>query len=443
MNEISLRKKFLTYTAMAAMAIMVVSAVFVEISYRNSLIASAKDKLELHIFNLLAVTEFNSQGVSLPTVLSNPQFNEDDQNLWALVLDKNQTLLWQSLSIESPPSNLPLSRKVGEWRHSHIEIQDRSYHSVSYAIAWQDQKQTKTYHFVVASDASLLSNAISQFRLRLLFGFIAITITLLAVQSWVLNRVFSPIKKLESEITQLENGEQNQLHGQYPLELSGVTHNLNALIEKEHQQREKYRASMADLAHSLKTPVAIIKSEISGYADNPTLNHAIHRINDTIEYQLRRAVISGHTLVSSGTQISDTANMVLNALQKIYQHKDIRIVTDVSDDALFKGDENDLMEIFGNLLDNAFKHAREKINITATLKKRQLDIIIEDDGSGIPDDQADDIFSRGKRLDEAQNGQGIGLAIVHDIVDSYRGVIQLNRSQLGGARFHIRFIQEI
>ena len=100
------------------------------------------------------------------------------------------------------------------------------------------------------------------------------------------------------------------------------------------------------------------------------------------------------------------------------------------------------MEIFGNLLDNAYKHASEVIKVHATFEKRQLDIIIEDDGIGIAEDEIQTIFNRGQRLDETESGQGIGLAIVHNIIDSYKGNIHLSRSHLGGARFHIRFIQE-
>lgn len=443
MKEISLRNKFLMYTAVTTMVIMVVSALLIEVSYRNGIIQSSKEKLELHIFNLLAVAEFSNNGISLPTILSNPKFNEDNHSLWAVVLNDKQEPLWQSLSIEELPSQFPLSSNIGHWLFSDITINQELFHTASYAIAWQNNGKQQTYSLIVGSHAKLLDTTIATFRLWLLLGFCMITITLLSVQTWVLNRVFNPIKQLESEINQLEKGDQDQLHLHYPLELKGVTKNLNGLITKEYKQREKYRASMADLAHSLKTPVAIIKSEISKLPENKALNQAIHRINDTIEYQLRRAVISGHTLVSSGTNIKDTADMVVSALNKVYQHKPLEIELNLPENAIFKGDENDLMEIFGNLLDNAYKHAKSHIRVDTNFAKMQLDIVIEDDGMGIPEEDIEPIFNRGKRLDESQSGQGIGLAIVHNIVDSYKGDIHLSRSQLGGARFHIRFFQEM
>ena len=125
--------------------------------------------------------------------------------------------------------------------------------------------------------------------------------------------------------------------------------------------------------------------------------------------------------------------------EKIYKDSNIQVTTHIDPQCLFMGDENDLLEIFGNLVDNSFKHAKSKITIKGLNDKDTLIISVEDDGNGVPEDKVNDIFKRGTRLDETVQGQGIGLSIVENIVSSYDGELTLKRSELGGALFTIRF----
>ena len=432
----SLRKRFTINTAAVAVVMMLAITLLIDFSYREELQKSAHHRLKLHIFNLLSVAEYQQGTLHLPAVLTNPGFNAEQAQLWAVVLDDQKNIIWQSLSLDNAPTHLPQSATVGHWLFATRFFNDIEYITTSYAITWENKQ---TYHLVVAEAANTLNALIIRFRTGLLVGFFIMTFMLLSIQFWVLNLAFRPIHTLEKEIIQLEKGQQAKLQQDYPLELSGVAKNLNALIEKEHCQREKYRGSMADLAHSLKTPIAIIKSELENIPNNTTIHNAFMRINDTIEYQLRRAVISGHNLLSKGTNIQSTLNLVLSALEKLYKEKSIKIQYYVGQDLHFLGDENDLMEIFGNLLDNAFKHAKSKIVVSVSQEQHSLVIAIEDDGNGIDQEQGQGIFHRGKRLDETNQGQGIGLAIVQNIVDSYQGQIELSRSTMGGAKFTMTF----
>ncbi len=436
MKPISLRKRFFVHTVLVALAIMMISALLIDVSYRKELELASQEKLKLHVFNLLSVAEYQNKTLQLPLVLTNPGFNTEQGDLWAIVLNNENSPIWQSLSLAQIPKALPKSPAVGQWQFDHQQVAGIKYITTSYAINWEGKE---TFQLIVAENSKYLNALIQGFRIWLLLGFLVITIALLSIQLWVLKLAFRPIDQLENEIACLEKGEQARLKENYPLELAGVSRNLNALIEKEYSQREKYRASMADLAHSLKTPVAIIKAELTSLPDNPTLNDALTRINDTIEYQLRRAVISGHNLLSKGTDIKITLELVLTALEKIYQAKMICVQCEVDSSLHFPGDENDLMEIFGNLLDNAFKHAQQNIKIKVSQSQRTLEISVEDDGAGIPEKQATTIFNRGKRLDESNSGQGLGLAIVQNIVLGYHGHIVLTRSPMDGAKFTLSF----
>ena len=445
MKPISLRKRFFINSAIVVITVMVVSALLIDISYRHELEKSEQEKLKLHIFNLLSVTNFQNGQTTLPIVLSNPGFNTPDSELWAVVLDNKKKVVWQSLSIDHLPTLFPKAPDLGQWKYGKLYLNNQTFFTTSYTIQWGRSGRVKkesnipTFNFLVGQQTDRFNDTVQRFRIWLIVGFILFTASLLAIQYLVLKFSFKPINMLGDEIQRLESGEQNKLNEQYPKELASVTDNLNMLIEKEYKQREKYRAGMADLAHSLKTPISIITAEVTQHPSNTVLNDALSRINNTIEYQLRRAVISGHNLLAKGTDITATLDMVLSALEKIYKDSHISVSTEVTEHCQFMGDENDLLEIFGNLIDNAFKHADSQIVIKCCENENTLTISVEDDGKGVPTDKVNDIFKRGTRLDETVQGQGIGLSIVENIVSSYDGELSLNRSELGGAVFTVRF----
>lgn len=439
MKPISLRKLFFTNTTIVAVTVMVMSAVIVDITFRKELEKSTHENLRLHVFTILSVAQMDRDKLIIPDILYNPRFNTRNSGLFAVVLDEAKHPVWRSLSIDSAPDNLGLSLTIGGWRFTKTTIDASDYYTAAYKLAWEDDRRRHTYHVIAAEEESILQDNIQRFRLWLFGVFFAITATLLLCQLVVLYLAFRPISRLENEILALEQGKQQTLSPNYPKELGGVTYNLNTLIHRERRQRERYRTGMADLAHSLKTPMAVISAEIAAGGDVKIVQNAIARIDKNIEYQLRRAVFSGHSLLTNGTDIRDVLDLVVEALQKIYCEKSVDLRLQASEALLFFGDENDLTEIFGNLLDNAYKCARSEIHVTVDRAADTLVIIVEDDGEGLSAEDASKIFHRGERLDRRDLGHGIGLAVVVDIVNSYEGHIETGTSALGGALFKITF----
>lgn len=438
MTPVSLRKRFFVNTAFVLIMVMLVSAVIVDVLFRKEIERSTQMKMKLHVYTLLAVTERNNS-LSLPVLLPNPEFNRLGSGLIAWVLDQNSQLIWKSLSIESPPPTVLVSGNTGQWEYSQASIDGVQYQIAAYKLAWEDTGTRDVFHFVVANRLADLGRQVFEFRVKNAISFVLVTFSLLVCQFVVLRFAFQPIRDLEREIGEIEQGQQQTLSNDYPQELQGVSQNLNGLIEKEHSQREKYRTSMADLAHSLKTPIAIINIELEKYSSNESLRKALHRVNQTIEYQLRRAVISGHSLIDSGTKIESVIEMVVSAVSQIHRDRSITVTKNVHQNDIFYGDENDLLEVFGNLLDNAYKYAKTAVHISSVNMGKELRITIEDDGDGVSKHQIDRMFSRGERLDRKNLGQGIGLAIVVDIVSSYGGSLTASSSEMGGARFDIKF----
>lgn len=434
----SLRRLFFKNTTFAVAAIMLVSVVVVDFGYVREMEKSAQEKLKLHIYTLLSVAQLDNDTIWVPAILYNQRFNQKASGLWAAVFDKQDKMVWHSLSVERIQGAPELSKNAGTWHFGKHSMAGHTYLTASYQVVWQDKKRYE-FSFLVAEDRAVLDKDIKRFRIYLIAGFVLITISLLVGQAFMLRLAFRPIGKLETEIADMDEGVKDRLSNDYPKELRGVTGNLNALVEKEYQQRERYRSTMADLAHSLKTPMTILSGELKHYPENKTMQDALARIDSNIEYQLRRAVMTGHTVLDKGTQVTQVLSLVVEAMEKIYSERSVTLDINAEDKQIFFGDENDLMEIFGNLLDNAFKYAERRIIVTVNGINQQLRIVVEDDGPGFADHDVTRVFSRGERLDQQGLGQGIGLAVVFDIVKSYCGTIEARNSALGGALFEITF----
>jgi two-component system sensor histidine kinase PhoQ len=283
-----------------------------------------------------------------------------------------------------------------------------------------------------------------------------VAVLLLVLQVLLLRWGLSPLRRLAQDLKQIEAGASEQLKGSYPRELRPVTENLNLLIKTERKQQARYRETLGDLAHSLKTPLAVIAGVMQGLAaartstqatvsaeQQRTVEEQLERMNQIVGYQLQRAVKStGSTALARRVNVHETAARILRALEKVYAQQPREIVCDIDSAIVFLGDERDLMEMLGNLLDNAFKYGRHWLSISARAMQspvRQLSIVVEDDGPGIPAGQQEFVLQRGARLDTLAQGQGIGLAVVTDIVRSYGGQIDVGSGSRGGARIQLVF----
>ncbi|MFB1000793.1 MAG: ATP-binding protein, partial [Colwellia sp.] len=246
-----------------------------------------------------------------------------------------------------------------------------------------------------------------------------------------------PLTLLSKELEHIEKGQKKTLDAQYPIELKLVTQQLNSLLVTEENQRKRYRNALSDLAHSLKNPLAVIQSQSDISASS---SEQLQLINRIIEHQLKRAQSAGQSSWHLGVEVAQVVDKLISTLTKIYRDKALFFAVDVDQKAIFKGDEADLMEILGNVLDNACKAAKKNVAIKVIIAEGKLILEIADDGNGIEGSQRDMILSRGGRADTYQAGHGIGLAIVNDLVSSYQGELHIsNSATLSGAAFTITF----
>jgi two-component system sensor histidine kinase PhoQ len=317
------------------------------------------------------------------------------------------------------------------------------------SYSWEfDDRHQQLLQFCVAESEEPYFKQLNDFRWRLFGGFAVMGLILMIAMLWLVRAVLRPLRQVENEILMIESGTRQQLSDNYPRELAGAASNMNLLLKNERERMERYRNSLGNLAHSLKTPLAVIRNLIHAQSsmDVAKIDEQVSVMDDIVRYQLKRAAVSaGGTVGAVSVALTEVIGPLVEALQKVYADKNIECLVDVDRDAVFYGDRNDLMEIAGNVLDNAFKYGHRKVSIRVqamqkgVTNKPDFVLTVEDDGAGIPEAERETVMRRGKRLDEQQSGQGIGLSVVNELVDLYGGTISINNSSLGGAQVTIRF----
>ncbi len=383
----------------------------------------------------------------MPELLLENQFNVIKSGLYALITPFSNDLalanskskpLWQSASLLtlSLTSNLP-SPDVGQTIISKMIIEGNSHLIYSFSVSFSDNAQAFPITLHLIKDQQEFLSALNDFKQQLWTGLLVLMAVFIIVQIIWLLWTLKPLTVLTREIKSIESGQKKALDAIYPQELEQVTQQLNTLLVTEENQRKRYRNALSDLAHSLKNPLAVIQSQTDISASS---SEQLQLINKIIEHQLKKAQSAGQSSWHLGVKVSQVIDKLIVTLTKIYQDKNLSFITNVDPEAIFKGDEADLMEILGNILDNACKAAKHKVAITVVLTNKKLTIEIADDGKGVDESQRANILSRGGRADTYQAGHGIGLAIVNDLVQSYQGQLSIgNSNRLSGAAFTIIF----
>lgn len=248
----------------------------------------------------------------------------------------------------------------------------------------------------------------------------------------------APLERINRELEAVRVGKQKKLSFNYPPELKAITQDLNAFIELSDDRLKRYRKRLDDLAHSFKTPLAIQRTAVESEPDPVELRRIVlaqvERMNQSVSYHLKRAATDGQLSIGKAIDIKATAQKLLTALQLKYTAKILSYKIDIADKLTFPGAEGDLLEILGNLGDNACKAATSQVKLSAYQNNQRLIIQVEDDGKGIPVDQRERVLQRGRRGEGYQEGSGIGLALVSDIAtENYQGRVEITDSALGGA----------
>ncbi|RVU83914.1 GHKL domain-containing protein [Leucothrix sargassi] len=255
--------------------------------------------------------------------------------------------------------------------------------------------------------------------------------------------VLAPIRRIEKEIKDIESGDSKRIEHDYPSELLPIKSAVNTLINAEKGQKQRYREALDNLAHALKTPLASLqgaseRASENGQVNQATLDEEIQRMSALINYHLRRAVVSNHnnTMVQQ-QKLRPIIYRLRTSLTKVHFDKEFDMSIDIDEYAQCRVEYEDLMEVFGNLLNNACRFCESRINVTATQDVNFLIVDIDDDGMGFPENNPSQLLKRGMRADSKTEGQGIGLAVSAEIIQNAGGKITLLMSPFVGARVRL------
>ncbi len=442
----SLSFRLLVAAGFILTAFFALVAFVLEQGFQESAEQALKEKLQVHIYSLMSVAELTADGtLVMPDTLREPRFSYPGSGLYANINQANHVFIWRSLSAIGIALPLPEAGELNPGQSSFLKDASGRF-VLHYAVIWQNEiGLERNYIFTVAEDESFVSNQVNRFRITLRTWLFFIGLLLVFIQFLVLHWSLKPLRIIVSDLEAIESGKKSRLDGEYPSELTGLAGNLNTLISSERAHLERYRNTLADLAHSLKTPLAILRGCIEpAVVNKSTVADQISRMNEIVEYQLQKAAAKGQNRLTGNVYISLIIDKIILSLKKVYSEKQIAFSFDSNSRCLMYCEEGDIYEIAGNLLDNAAKWCNKKVVVRLVqLDKNKGDqysvlLQIEDDGPGIPTEKLQEILQRGVRADESTPGHGIGMAVVNELIQLLGGELIAGSSQaLGGMKWQV------
>jgi two-component system sensor histidine kinase PhoQ len=441
-------KSRLTFGSMIVLVIfMILTAIALEKAVVKRALQAEEDKLQVMIYSLLAAVDQSNDGLSV-TVANERLFESRlmtrDSGLYAILYNEHNEKIWVSVSSTESTvwKDFPRAKNttVGDWQFSTQTLSKQYQFRLAFGILWPDANdQLQRYDVVLWQDASDYFWQLDRFR-QTLWAWLSITIVLLLIVMYlVMMWSLRPLKKVGLEIKAIEDRKQTGFEQNYPTEITPLTDNLNILLSREQYQHQRYRNAMDDLAHSLKTPLAVLNgltdNDSLGRSELATMREQTARMNQIVSYQLQRATNVVGVKIDKPIDLIVIINKISTALEKVYLEKRVQFDSTLPNSILIRMDESDCYEVMGNLLDNAFKYCQDKMRINCIeTKNDEIELNIEDNGSGLSSPEIDRILNRGTRLDEANEGQGIGLAVVAELVNSYNVNLRFEPSTLGGLK---------
>ena len=437
----SLNRRLLFATGAILIVFLGLTGTALDRAFRASAQSAVRDRLQAHVYALLAAADRDASGnLSVPADLPEARFSIPGSGLYARVLDGAGNVIWQSKSLLGAQPAFAPAGAPGRAVFERVETNGQAFFGLAFVVVWQgNAADVARYTFQVSEDLSAYRHQVAGFRHSLWGWFVAVGLILLAVLAALLRWGLAPLRRAARDLDDVRSGRRQRLGGDYPRELLGLTESINTFVAFERSRQERYRNTLSDLAHSLKTPLAVLRSASEGdTALAPVVREQVARMTQIVDYQLQRSVAAAPTTLASPLELAPRVDRMCATLSKVYRGRSIACSIEIDPGVRVPMSEGDLLEVLGNLMDNAFKWARTHVLIVARSggdsASGAVVVRIEDDGPGIAPDERERVLQRGARADEAVAGHGIGLAVVRDIVLAYDGRLGIENSErLGGA----------
>lgn len=452
-SALSLNARLVVSASVALVAFLSLAGWTLDRAFRDSALSAARDRLTGQVYLLLGAAELDSSGaLFVPEVLPEARFASPASGLYGEVLTQTGDVVWRSPSMVSERIDERVAGEPGEMVFSQTRSTTGTpLLTVGFGVLWETGAgEEKGFNVRVAETRDAFDAQVVTFRRSLWGWFAAACLVLVTIQGVILRWSLKPLREVGREVAEIEAGERAELTEDYPSELQVLTRNLNVMVKHNQARLHRQREALENLAHSLKTPLAVLQNTANAETAESPLRSAVEeqavRIQEAVDYQLQRAAMSGRSALTAPVDVPELCTKLAASLKKVYADKRPDIDVGIASDVVFYGDSGDLIEVIGNLTDNACKWCAKQVRVHARNEvqsdggRKLLLLTIEDDGPGIAACDVQHVLGRGARMDEAIHGQGLGLAVVRDIVEeAYGGALAIERSALGGACVVCRF----
>ena len=442
----SLRMRLMLGAALTVSLFMLALFPALQQVFIGALQESIEQRLAADASALISAARISKGELHMPEKLPDEEFDILPARQLGFIYDSNGTLLWNSRSL----NNVQIDYKPKYDGRSHeflraMDTEGREFFVYDVEVNLL-RGQSAAFSIVTLQPVSDYQGMYDNLRQQL-YVWLGLALLLLLGFLWLgLGWGIRSLRNLSAELDDVETGKRAGLSDEHPRELLRLTRSLNRLLESERQQSDRYRHLLDDLAHSLKTPLAVLQGVAEVISAQPgnaeqahTLQGQVKRMSQQISYQLQRASLRKSGLLRYQVKLKPLLNSLLEALDKVHRDKQVSVTRNFSAELRVPVEQGALLELLGNILENAYRLCNKDIRITAKLSEIGCELVIEDDGPGVPKHQRERILQRGERLDTQYPGQGIGIAVVKDIIDSYGGQLFVEDSELGGAQFRIIF----
>ena len=459
----SIQRRLTVVTGLVLLVFLSLTGLFLDRTYRDSIVAAIQQELQPIIYSLMGAAQERQGVLSFANGLSQPRLQQPESGLYALVADASGQVVWRSpsLILEEPA----LSDQIETFAQTAVsKLADRilfttssgvtELYCLSNRVDWEGLQQPSVT-FVLCTDQQPYRQSMTQFRYELLAGFGSVQLMLSLALMLVLRWGLDPLRLIRQQLSQLEQGDRQALGAVQPKELIPLVESLNQYIAHQSALRRSHRRSLDDLSHSLKTPLSVLRLAVAEpRPDVSLMQDQVARMHAIVDQQLARVgrVAKTEAAAEQGwISVPKTLSQLMRALGVAYPDHELELAR--SSDWLLRIHEDDLLDILGNLIENACKYGAGKVAISlhgyigadiqavSETDLSGLQICIEDDGPGIEPGLASAVVRRGIRLDSREPGQGIGLAMVAELLGIYSADMRIEGSGLGGAKVIVSFEQ--
>ncbi len=449
MRTNSLAFRFLIISTLWSILALVVTAFLLITLYKGNAERNFNELLTAHLYNLMGAVDIDDHGnLTGSPNLGDPHFQQPYSGWYWSVIPQ--------LAGNSPPRTLRSASmgasKLKTPESTEIPFKDGFLRTFQ-TPGFQDEQLVvveaqiflgegdDVFRFMVAGNYNAITGEIGEFSRSLIIFLALFGLGMVASTFVVIKLGLRPLNRAKTALNEVRNGDADRLEGKFPEEITPLVDEMNALIDTNKGVLERARTQVGNLAHALKTPISVLKNEVrSPGKDLPKkVSEQADRLQEHVQRYLDRARIAAQSgSITAITPVEPVISRMLRVMQRLNPAISFKHLTDNQENFGFRGEQQDLEEVLGNLLENAAKYAATKVVVSIALNpigsNPMLDFSIEDDGEGLSKKQRDEAMKRGRRLDESRPGSGLGLSIVNDSISEYHGSISLEDSELGGLK---------